>query len=226
MPNSDYAVLDDPRNRLTCYQVPVNSTTKDLVESVRDMFITSMNNFGYVGFSREIDNVFHRRSTYLYITESAKVVMTCRVTTRPPGEIVPFEMGMREDGGSYHLTSKERVVDINTYTYVRGYYEHAMPLLAAGLGYYLKAYGARRAYCLYDVANERIKQAYFSIGFVLSNKFPEPIHFPTFCRQIDGHLEPVRWRVMEWDYKTIKRHAHTAVKSTNLSQKPNSRLHT
>lgn len=180
------------------------------------MFITSMANFGYVGFSREIDDVFHRRSTYVYITEAAKVVMTCRVTPRPAGGIVPFEMGLREDGGSYRLSDEERVVDINTYTYVRGYYESAMPLLAAGLGYFSKACGARRAYCLYDVANEKIKRAYFSIGFVLSRRFPEPVHFPTFCRLVNGRLEPVRWRVMEWGYKTIEGHARTAVEDYQL----------
>jgi hypothetical protein len=216
MPHSDFAVLYDQGNGLTCHQVPVNSTTEDLVESVRDMFIASVNKFGYVGFSREIDDVFHRRSTYVYITEATKIVMTCRVTARPLGAIVPLEMGVREDGGSYHLTVGERTVDMNTYTYVSGYYEHAMPLLAAGLGHYSKACGARRAYCLYDVVNERIKRAYFSIGFVPSNRFPEPIHFPTFCRQKDGRLEPVRWRVMEWDYKTIKRHARTAVEDYQL----------
>jgi hypothetical protein len=112
------------------------------------------------------------------------------------------------------------VVDINTYTYVRGYYEHAMPLLAAGLGHYSEACGARRAYCLYDVANEKIRRAYFSIGFVLSNRFPEPIHFPTFCRQVNGRLEPVRWRVMEWDYRTIKRYAYTAVEDYQLVNVP------
>jgi hypothetical protein len=84
MPHADFAVLYDRRSGLTCHQVPVNSGTEDLVESVRDIFITSMGNFGYVGFSREIDNVFHWRSTYVYITEAARVVMTCRVTVRPP----------------------------------------------------------------------------------------------------------------------------------------------
>lgn len=217
MPHSDFAVMYDRKNGLTCCHVPVNSNTEDLVESVREMFIASMNIFGYVGFSREIDDVFHRRSTYVYVTESEKIVMTCRVTARPPGEIVPLEMGVREDGGSYQLTGDEQVVDINTYTYVRGYYENAMPLLAAGLGYYSKARGARRAYCLYDVANAKIRRAYFSIGFVLSKRFPEPIHFPTFCRQLDGRLEPVRWRVMEWDYKTIDRHAQTAVEDYQLA---------
>jgi hypothetical protein len=223
MPHSDFAVLYDRRHGLTCCHVPVNNRTGELVESVRDMFITSMSNFGYVGFSREIDNIFHQRSTYVYITESDKVVMTCRVTARPPGEIVPLEMGVREDGGSYRLTSEEPVVDINTYTYVRGYYENALPLLTAGLGYYSKACGARRAYCLYDVANAKIKRTYFSIGFVLSQRFPEPIHFPTFCRQMDGRLEPVRWHVMEWDYETINRHAQTAVEDYQLvSMQPNS----
>ena len=180
------------------------------------MFIASMNNFGYVGFSHEIDNVFHKRSTYLYVTESNKVVMTGRVTVRPLGTIVPFEMGVREDGGSYRLDGKEPVVNINTYTYIRGYYEKAMPLLTAGFGHYSKSCNARRAYCLYDVTNEKIKRAYLSIGFVLSNRFPEPIHFPSFCRQIEGHLEPVRWRIMEWDYKTIESYAHTAEEHYHL----------
>jgi len=184
------------------------------------MFITSMSNFGYVGFSREIDNVFHQRSTYSYIAESARVVMTCRVTARPPGQIIPLEMGVRENGDSYHLTDEERVVDINTYTYVRGYYELAMPLLAAGIGHYAKANGAQRAYCLYDVANEKIKRAYFSIGFALSSRFPEPIHFPTFCRQVNNHLEPVRWRVMELDYEAINGHAHDAMNSYQLVSEP------
>lgn len=220
MPYPDLALLYDRRNGLTCHQAPVNNTTNDLVESIRDIFIASMNNFGYVGFSREIDNMFHGRSKYIYITELAKVVMTCRVTARPPGEIIPFEMGLRENGGSYHLTDEERVADINTYTYVRGYYEHAMPLLAAGLGHYLKAIHAQRAYCLYDVANEKVKRAYGSIGFALSNRFPEPIYFPTFCRQVNNHLEPVRWRVMEWDYETIKRHAHIAVEDYQSANVP------
>ncbi|MDQ3797979.1 MAG: hypothetical protein M3384_00875, partial [Acidobacteriota bacterium] len=157
-----------------------------------------MNNFGYVGFSREIDNVFQARSTYLYITEAENVIMTCRVTPRPPGTIVPFEMGIRESGSFYRLADDEPVADINTYTYARGYYERAMPLLAAGLGYYLKIWNIETAYCLYDVANEKIKRAYMSIGFMLSDRFPEPIHFPTFYRQIGERLEPVRWQIMQW----------------------------
>lgn len=182
------------------------------------MFIKSMNNFGYEGFSYEIDDIFHTRSTYVYITEANIVVMTCRVTSRPVGTIVPFEMGVREDGGSYRLGEEEPVVDINTYTYVRGYYkkDQALRLLAAGLGYYSKICNARSAYCLYDVANEKIKQAYMSIGFVLSNRFPEPIHFPTFCRWIEGHLVPVRWWIMEWDNETIKRQACAAMEHYEL----------
>jgi hypothetical protein len=211
VPHSDFAKLYAPADRLTCHYVPVDGTTNDLVEPVRDMFIASMKDFGYVGFSCEIDNVFHVRSTYVYITESKRVIMTCRVTPRPAGTIVPFEMGVREDGGSYRLDEEETVVDINTYTYVRGYYDRAMPLLAAGLGYYSRMCNARSAYCLYDVANEKIRLAYTSIGFVLSNRFPEPIHFPSFCKLIEGRLEPVRWRVMEWNYETIERQARSAV---------------
>lgn len=218
MPHSTFAKLYDPASGLTSHQLPVDGTTGDLVETVREMFIKSMKNFGYEGFSYEIDDVFHIRSTYVYITEANNVVMTCRVTSRPVGTIVPFEMGVREDGGSYYLDEEEPVVDINTYTYVRGYNKkaQAITLLAAGLGYYSKICNARSAYCLYDIANEKIKQAYLSIGFVLSHRFPEPIHFPTFCRQIEGHLEPVRWRIMEWDYETIKRQARSAMEHYDL----------
>lgn len=211
MPHSNFAKLYDSANGLTCHYVPANGTTDDLVEPVRDMFIDSMSDFGYVGFSREIDNVFHVRSTYVYVTEATRVVMTGRVTPRPSGTIVPFEMGVREDGGHYRLDAEEPVVDINTFTYVRGYYERAMPLLIAGFGDCSKRFNAGRAYCLYDVANEKIKRAYLSIGFVLSKRFPEPIHFPTFCRNIENHLEPVRWRIMEWDYETIEGHARSAM---------------
>lgn len=211
MPHSDLAKLSDPANGLICHFVPVDDTTEDLVESVRDMFIASMNNFGYVGFSHEIDNTFHGRSIYVYITEATNIIMTGRVTPRPLGTIVPFEMGVREDGGNYRLEEEEQVVDINTFTYVRGYYERAMPLVIAGFGYCAKTFEARSAYCLYDIANEKIKRAYMSVGFMLSKRFPEPVHFPTFCRQIEGHLEPVRWRVMEWNYETIESHARAAV---------------
>ena len=92
MPHSDFAKLYDPLNGLTCHFAPVDGTNDELVESVRDMFIASMNDYGYEGFSREIDNMFHMRSTYVYITDASKIVMTGRVTPRPAGTIVPFEM--------------------------------------------------------------------------------------------------------------------------------------
>jgi hypothetical protein len=215
--HSDRIILLDRESRLTCHFIPVDGTANNLVESVRDLFIASMNNFGYVGFSREIDNIFHVRSMYVYITEATNIVMTGRVTPRPLGTILPFEMGTKDDGGFYRLNEDESVVDINTYTYVRGYYKRAMPLLTAGLGYCSKLFGARRAYCLYDVSNEKIKRAYMSVGFVLSNRFHEPIHYPSFCRQIQRRLEPVRWRVMEWDNENIVRQARTAVEHYELT---------
>jgi hypothetical protein len=211
MRHSKYADLYDPEHGLTCHRVPVDGTTDGLVEPVRDMFIASMTNFGYVGFSREIDDIFHRRSTYVYVTgQTGEVLMTCRVTPRDPGTIVPFEMGLKEDGGSYRLDQDEHVVDINTYTYVPGHYEHSMPLLVAGLGRFARSYCATSAYCLYDIANEKIRRAYTSVGFVLSERFHEPIHFPTFCREVEGQASPVRWRIMSWDEKTIEGHDRSA----------------
>jgi len=114
----------------------------------------------------------------------------------------PFEMGVRENGGSYSLGNEEPVVDINTYTYVRGYYERAMPLLIAGFGYCSKSFNARRAYGLYDVENERIERAYLSVGFVFAKRFPGLLHFPTFYKRKGDRLEPARWQVMEWDNET------------------------
>jgi hypothetical protein len=207
MDDLDFAVLQDITTDLICHFVPVNNATEHLVSPVRDMFIESMNNFGYVGFSREIDDIFHRNSTYIYISEAGNVVMTARVTTRPLGAIIPFEMGIRESGGSYNLHCKEHIVDINTFTYVRGYCESALPLMTAGLGCFTKACGAQRAYCLYDIANEKIKRIYNSIGFVQSEAFPEAVYFPTFYRARNGRLEPARWRVMEWSHETIERQA-------------------
>ncbi|HEX2643941.1 MAG TPA: hypothetical protein VHU81_13190 [Thermoanaerobaculia bacterium] len=211
MRHSDFTVLLDPETGYLCHQTPVRAGADELVEPVRQMFVDSMESFGYVGFSHAIDETFHRRSTYNYVTApDGRVVMTCRITPREPGTIVPFEMGLREDGSSYRLDGDSRVVDINTYTYVPGHYEIAMPLLVAGLGQFAKEWGAAEAYCLYDMANDRIKRAYLSVRFVLSSRFPEPVHFPTFGRRVDCHLEPTRWRVMEWSADTIEAHAVSA----------------
>jgi hypothetical protein len=216
-PHFEIATLFDHETGLTCHFTPVNGTSSDEVEAVREFFISGVNNFGYVGFSREIDNMFHVRSTYVYVTDATDIIMTGRVTPRPVGTIVPFEMGVREDGRFYSLKDQEFVVDINTYTYVRGHYERAMPLLTAGFGYCSKMFGARIAYCLFDIANKRIKRAYLSNGFVLSERFPEPVHFPSFCRKTQGRLDPVRWRVMEWDYRTIESQARIALQRYELS---------
>src|SRR6185503_15645083 len=115
------------------------------------------------------------------------------VTHRPPGTILPFEMGARRDGGSYRLDDGEPVVDINTYTNTRGY-KWALPLLAAGFGYYAKKCGAQTAYCLYDIERDYIKEKYEYIDFKLSKRFPEPISFSTFGLKTDKGLIPVYWR--------------------------------
>lgn len=211
MHHSDFAVLYDPVTELTCHRVPVDGTTRGLVEPVRGLFVACMSNFGYVGFSYEIDDVFHRRSSYIYITDSAgNVIMTCRATRRDSGTVVPFETGLREDGRSYHLSDAPRVVEINTYTYVRGHYDHAMPLLVAGLGQHCKANAAEGAYFLYDVGNDRIRRSYLAVGFTLSERFPEPVHFNSFGRSIGGRLVPTRWRILEWSQETIEGHDRAA----------------
>lgn len=201
------------KTKLTCNLLKVNQQTEALSEKLRNIFISSMKRYGYIGFSREIDNLFHYCSTYLYITEQtpSKIVMIGRVTPRLAGRILPFEMGILEDGSSYTLQTRcEAVADINTFTYVKGYYEDAMPLLTAGFGYCAKLLNAQEAYCLFDVDNDRIKHKYLSVGFTLSDEFPLALVFPTFCKKQDDLIQPVRWRVMKWDYENIKYYADLA----------------
>jgi len=214
MHESKYACLQDKEHGLTYYEVPVDGFTDELVEEIRNMFIARMKDFGYIGFSHDIDNEFHYRSNYVYVAnEMGAIVMTSRITNRPIGKIIPFEMGIMENGNSYSLESYENVIDINTYVHVKEYYEHSMPLLAAGFGRHLDNLGVEKAFCLYDVKNFIIKKAYISIGFIPSERFPEPIYFPTFCRRSrrteNGHKR-VFWRIMEWDSTTIEHHSRIA----------------
>ena len=169
MHESKYACLQDKEHGLTYYEVPVDGSTDALVEEIRNMFIARMKDFGYIGFSHDIDNEFHYRSTYVYVAnEIGTIVMTSRITNRPIGKTIPFEMGIMENGNSYSLQSYENVIDINTYVHVKEYYEHSMPLLAAGFGRHLDNLGVEKAFCLYDVKNFIIKKAYISIGFIPS----------------------------------------------------------
>lgn len=203
MHHSEFAEILDHSSGLTCHFASVSSATRPLVEQLREMYVARAKEFGYVGFSYEIDDIFHRRSTYIYITEADKVVMVCRATPRPPGMFLPFEMGLREDGGSYKLGENEKAADLASYTHVKGYYQKAFPLLAAGMGRYLKAYGAPTAYSLYDIAHEKVEQVHFLNGWVPSSRFPEPVYFPTFCQHTGAGLKPVLWRVTEWDWERI-----------------------
>jgi hypothetical protein len=190
----DFAFLRDSETGLVCCRVPVEPSTEEMTRKIRSYYAERVTQFGYVGFSWEIDDIFHRRSVYVFVVDPAgDLVMTCRGTHRRPGEPLPFEMALREDGTSYVLDPGEPVVDFNTYTYRPGSYETAMPLLVAGLGCHARLQGARRAFCLYDVRNDRIRRAYTEFGWEHAPEFPDPIHFPTYGRmEEDGHFEPTR----------------------------------
>jgi len=207
----DFAFVSDPETGLVCCRVPAEPATEETTREIRAYYAERVTQFGYAGFSWEIDDFFHRRSAYIFVVDAAgELVMTCRGTYRRPGEVLPFEMAMREDGTSYALDPGRPVVDFNTYTYRPGSYDTAMPLLVAGLGRDAKLQGACRAYCLYDVKNDRIRRAYTAFGWELAAEFPDPIHFPTYGRMEDGRFEPARWRVFEWTEETIERHDRTA----------------
>lgn len=207
----DFAFITDPQTGLVCCRVPVEPATEEITQGIRSYYADKAAQFGYAGFSWEIDDLFHARSEYLTVVDSAgELVMTCRGTRRSPGEPLPFEMADQEDGKRYVLDPDRMVVDFNTYTYRPGSYEQAMPLQIAGLGRWAWLQGARKAYCLYDVKNDRIRRAYMEFGWELASEFPEPIHFPTYGRFEGGRFEPTRWRVLEWTEETLESHDRTA----------------
>jgi len=202
----DFPFILDQRNGLVCCCVPVTPETEDLTRTLRTYYAERAAQFGYVGFSWEIDNIFHRRSVYFAITDgSGNLVMMGRGTHRPPGEELPFEMALREDGSSYVLNPEYPVMDFNTYTYRPGVYETAMPLEIASWGCYAKLQRARKAYGLYDLKNDRVLRAYREFAWEHAPEFPEPIHFPTYGRIEDGCFIPTRWGILEWTEETIQR---------------------
>ena len=202
----DFPFILDPKNGLVCCCVPVTPETEELTRTLRTHYAERVAQFGYVGFSWKIDDIFHRRSVYFVITNgSGNLVMMGRGTHRRPGEGLPFEMAVREDGSSYVLNAEQPVMDFNTYTYQPGTYETAMPLMIASWGCYAKLQKARKAYGLYDVKNIRILRAYTEFSWEPSSEFPDPIHFQTYGRMEDGRFTPTRWCVLEWTEDTIER---------------------
>lgn len=202
----DFAFIHDPKTGLVCCRVPVGPVTEELTRTVRTFYAERVTHFGYTGFSWEIDDLFHQRSVYVVVADgSGNLVMTCRGTHRRPGEILPFEMALRDGAPSYTLAPDLPAMDFNTHTCQPGTYETAMPLQIAGLARYARLQGARRAFCLYDLKNDRIRRAYTAFGWEHAPEFPDPIHFPTYGRVEDGEFEPARWRVFQWTEETIER---------------------
>ena len=100
----DFPFILDSKNGLMCCCVPVTPETEELTRPLRTYYAERAAQFGYVGFSWEIDDIFHRRSVYFVITDGpGNLVMMGRGTHRRPGEELPFEMAVREDGSSYVL---------------------------------------------------------------------------------------------------------------------------
>ena len=202
----DFPFILDSKNGLMCCCVPVIPETEELTRSLRTYYAERVAQFGYVGFSWEIDDVFHRRSVYFVTTDgSGSLVMMARGTHRRPGEELPFEMAVREGGSSYVLDPEHPVMDFNTYTYRPGAYETAMPLEIASWACYANLQEARRAYGLYDMKNDRVLRAYREFAWEHAPEFPDPVHFPTYGRMEDGRFTPTRWGVLEWTKETIER---------------------
>jgi hypothetical protein len=132
----DFAFINDPKTGLVCSCVPVTPATEEMTRAVRTFYVERVTQFGYTGFSWEIDDVFHQHSVYLVVSDgNGNLVMTCRGTHRHLGDVLPFELALRDDGTSYVLDPDRLVMDFNTYTYQSGAYETAMPLQIVGLGH-------------------------------------------------------------------------------------------
>jgi hypothetical protein len=203
---SDFSWLEDRAAGLTLYLVPYSQETEQLCAQIRHVFVRSMVNFGYAGYDYNFDAQFHRRSVYLATWHpKAGIVMTSRICPCMDGR-ASFELGLRADGTRYTRKSGEFVLDLTTYTFVRGYYEMAWQLQCAGLCRYITRLGAPRSFCLYDIENRRTERAYFEFGFTWCEEFPEAICFPSFQRTEVGKRRPVWWRIMEWLPEKIEEH--------------------
>ncbi len=56
----DFPFISDPKTGLVCSCVPVTLETEELTRAVRTFYVERVTQFGYTGFSWEIDDICHQ----------------------------------------------------------------------------------------------------------------------------------------------------------------------
>lgn len=211
--------LEDRKHSFFCRQIPITPENMDVVEAARRIVAGSLSKYGYEGWSNEIDRKNDRHASYFIVYDRKKnIVATSRMIHRREDNTLPLEQGIRPDGTHYSLEGiPEIMIDVNSFYFKRETVNiPALFLLYATMARYATLSGVNRAFCMLDPNNSFIKKLYLKAGFRFSERFTEPIYFPTFGRTVDGKFEPTYWRIMEMGPYRIMFYASLAFKYHQL----------
>ena len=205
--------LVDKKNGYTCYQLTINEVNRDKVEQARALVAKSEVNFGYEGWSDEIDRGYDYHAFYFIVEDrEGQIVATSRLVRRIAGGRAPLEDGLKADGTQYSLEGdKLSIIDINSFYNKKGQVKALFPLFAA-MGRYAWLTGAQKAFCMLDEKNKYIVNLYTRAKFRFSDRFSEKIYYPTFGKEEDGKFQPTFWKIMEMNQLYILLHSLRASK--------------
>jgi len=187
--------LDTSVGEYSSYIMPVDESTLDIANAVRNCHIEHLANAGYQGYDVSIDEACHLSGWYFFVCKGGVVVQTSRVNFRSESLRFPFECGLTDAGEQYQYDSDDLAADINTYSVDMRSLRRASPLLLNSLGDFLRLHRVKRLYCLVDQRNQVIRRIYLRAGFFESQDFAAPIHFESFTSSVDAL--PTRWDIME-----------------------------
>ena len=108
------------------------------------------------------------------------------------------------DGGSYRLETEDKVADANSFVFTN---PAALPLLFAAIARFAVRRGIATGLLLADNDSARFKKIYLGGGYKYSEKYAEPIYFPTFGKTVEGRFQPTYWSIMEIDRAAILKYA-------------------
>jgi len=204
--------LVDRKNGYICYQLPINDQTMAEIEGARSFVSASLGNYGYVGWSDEIDRSHDQFSTY-FIVKNVKgdIVATARITHKTNNNKLPIELGQLVGGSQYSFDEeKGEVIEINSFAYRKGS-RRALLSLFPILGRYASLKGVNRIFCLLDESNERTSALYSAVGFKQLPQYGEKIHFPGYGCEVEGVLHPTCWTILALEPVNFIKHGLKAI---------------
>jgi hypothetical protein len=209
-------IYKDTENRFICRQIPINEENKEITSRIKSYIKEGFEKAGYEGYSYEFDSYFDPYSNYFYVEDkTGRILATARITDKTKDNLIPFEMGLKDDGTKYKLDEEVHVGDINSFVFSSF---RALPLLYAVTGKFAHLMGMKKGFCLLDESSVRIKKIYLGAGFKYSEKYKDKIYFPTFGKTEKGIFKPTYWSIMEIDYDTILQHSRSADNYLKISE--------